>query len=142
MRLYIAGPMSGIPHFNFEAFDAMATRLRREGHDVVSPAEMDDPADREAAMSSPDGHMLNYTGATAKTWGDFLSRDVKLLADDGIEGVVVLPGWERSKGARLETFVARLVGLRVYSVEHYYGGGIGLWEVPLSTLLKAWGGEA
>lgn len=110
-RVYVAGPMTGIPQMNFPAFDDAAEKLRSLGYDVVSPAELDDPADREAALASEDGHMADY--AEDKTWGDFLARDVKLLADQGIEAIVCLPGWQNSKGARLETFVGRLCGVEI-----------------------------
>jgi hypothetical protein len=133
VRLYVAGPMTGIPQFNFPAFDAVALLLRAQGHDVVSPAELDSPPDRALALASSDGHALSVT----KSWGDFLSRDVKLLADDGIEGVVVLPGWETSRGARLETYVANaLCGLPVFRVTHD-----GLSPLPDLSLFRAWTGE-
>lgn len=141
MRVYVAGPMTGLPQFNYPAFIAAAEELRRKGYDVVSPAELDDPADKAAALASPDGAMLQYSQGTGKSWGDFLARDVKLLADDGIEAIVVLDGWEQSRGARLETFVGHLCGMKVHSIHRYYGGGFTLVEVPLSVLTKAWAGR-
>ena len=112
MRVYIAGPMSGKPSFNWPAFDELAAVLRGRGFDVVSPSEMDSPATRAAVMSSPDGHHRDLP--PGETWGYYLSRDVALLADGGIEGVVVLPEWETSKGARLEVFMAsQILGLPV-----------------------------
>ena len=114
-RIYLAGPMSGLPQFNFPTFDAAAKNLRSKGWDVVSPAELDDPKTRAAALRSPDG--APGSGATnGETWGDFLARDVKLIADEGIEGIICLTGWQRSKGARLETFIGRLIGL---DIVHY-----------------------
>jgi len=113
MKVYVAGPMTGIPQFNFPAFDAAAADLRARGYDVVSPAELDDPETREVALASPDG-APDSGSSNGETWGDFLARDVKLIADEGIEAIVCLPGWERSRGARLETFVARLCDLRIY----------------------------
>jgi hypothetical protein len=105
MKVYLGGPMTGIPQFNFPAFDAAATDLRERGFDVLSPAELDDPVTLAAALASPDG--APGSGSTnGETWGDFLARDVKLIADGDLDAVVVLPGWERSRGARLETFVA------------------------------------
>lgn len=131
-RVYIAGPMTGIPQFNFPAFDAAALDLRKLGFDVVSPSELDDPEDREAALASPDGKM-NGGHHMNKTWGDFLARDVKLIADGGIEAVVVLPGWEQSRGARLETFVAAaLCGLGVYTLEGE--------PVSMAALVAGWAG--
>jgi hypothetical protein len=109
MRIYLAGPMSNIPQLNFPAFDAAAADLRSRGYDVVSPAELDDPEDRAAALASPDGNMAKID----KTWGHFLARDVKLIADEGIEAIVCLPGWRESRGARLETFVGRLCELPI-----------------------------
>lgn len=110
-RIYVAGPMSGLPQMNFPAFDDAAETLRDIGYDVVSPAELDSPQARACALASVDGSTDDY--AEGDTWGSLLARDVKLIADEGIEGIVVLEGWEKSRGARLETFVARLCGLRV-----------------------------
>src|SRR5271166_542279 len=107
-KIYLAGPMSGIPQFNFPAFFAAAGRLRGDGFEVVSPAEIDDNEDKGAAMSSPDGDPTNRVAMGQKSWGDFLARDVKLIAESGIEGIVFLPGWVKSKGAKLEAFVALL----------------------------------
>lgn len=108
-KYYLAGPMSGIPKFNFPAFFAAATRLREFGWDIISPAEMDDEADKGAALKSVDGSITDHTAMSGKTWGDFLSRDVKIVADQ-VQGLVLLPGWEKSRGARLETFVGLLCG--------------------------------
>lgn len=135
MKLYIAGPMTGYPQFNFPLFDRMAATLRAAGHEVTSPAELDDPEDRAAALASPDGYMHGGHHMN-KTWGDFLARDVKLIADDGIEGIVILPGWQFSRGARLETFVGRMLcGIRVYRWDATYEE---LTTVRLLELVKGW----
>jgi hypothetical protein len=110
MRLYIAGPMSWLPQFNFPVFDAAAAAFRNEGYEVVSPAELDEPETREAALASATGDPAHVPG---KTWGDLLARDVKIVADE-VDGVVLLPGWEDSKGARLESWLARHTGKPVF----------------------------
>lgn len=108
MKYYIAGPMTGLPQNNFPAFDAVAKFLRARGIEIVSPAELDDPEDRELALTDQ---------PATKTWGEFLARDVKLIADTGIEGIVLLPGWDKSKGARLEATVGLLCGLMFYEYD-------------------------
>lgn len=137
-RVYIAGPMTGIPQFNFPAFIAEGEALRTLGFDVHSPAEMDDPVTRQAALDSPDG-APGSGSANGETWGDFLARDVKLLVDDGIEAIVVLPGWYRSKGARLETFVGHLVGIPILRRDETSRGSM-LFSVSHVSLLRAWSG--
>ena len=114
MKLYIAGPMSGIPQFNFPAFFAAGDALRAAGYEVVNPAEIDHEEDKGLAMKSKDGQ-LSKSGHR-KTWGDFLMRDVKLIADQ-VDGIAVLPGWENSRGARLECFVAATVQKPVFNYE-------------------------
>lgn len=133
MRVYIAGPMTGIPQYNFPEFDRVATLLRAMGYDVVSPAELDDPVDRAAALQSIDGSVQTKSGF-GKSWGDFLARDVKLIADDGIEAIITLSGWEKSRGARLETFVGYLCHLPILSMWHDHVVG-----TSLGYLLEVWG---
>lgn len=109
VKVYIAGPMSHIPQFNFPYFDHVANTLRDQGYDVVSPAELDDPAFRAKVLAEGiTGEESHLLGA----WGDCLARDVKLISDGGIEAIFLLPGWRRSRGARLEAFVGLLCGLQ------------------------------
>lgn len=90
-RLYLAGPMTGIEDFNYPAFNAMAERLRAAGYDVENPAD----------HGTVDG----------ADWADYMAYDLTRL---GLCGqVAVLPGWESSKGARLEVHVARELGMKV-----------------------------
>lgn len=102
MKFYLAGPMSGIPQFNYPLFDKSAARLRERGLEIVSPAELDDAATRAHAMASLDGK-----GTGPNTWGDFLARDVKIVADQ-VQGVILLPRWYTSRGAKLEAYVGIL----------------------------------
>ena len=116
MKLYVAGPMSGIPKFNYPAFLGAAEALRELGHEVLCPAEMDSPEMQELALASETGNFADLDGAD-ETWGDLLSKDVKLVADE-VDGLVVLSGWSRSRGARLETYVALTVQKPVYILNY------------------------
>ena len=102
---YLAGPMSGIKKFNFPAFDEAAESLRKRGWYIVSPAELDDETTRKVALASKTGDP--HAKSQQHTWGDFLSRDVKIVADQ-CQGIVFLPGWHLSRGARLEAYVGLL----------------------------------
>lgn len=143
MRLYLAGPMSGIKAFNYPAFDALAAELRAlevdeelgGAFEVISPAEQDAPELRERVMLSPDGD-LRTLDMPKTSWGDFLSKAVKLLVDGHFSAIVVLPGWENSKGARLETYVAFLCNV---SIVAYIGGG-SFRTFRADHLARAWTG--
>jgi hypothetical protein len=114
MKIYLAGPMSGIPQFNFPAFEEAATAMRATGIDVVSPHEQDAPETRAMAWASPDGVLTKDSGA--ESWGTCLSRDVKIVADE-VTGVVFLPGWQRSRGAKLEALTALMCGHSFFAYE-------------------------
>ena len=112
---YLCGPMSGIPHYNIPAFDAAAVALRANGYNIVSPAELDDPEVRAASYASPDGR-----SPTGRSWGDFLARDVKIVADE-VQGMILLEGWQESRGAKLEVYVGFLCD---HEFRLYQGDGV------------------
>ena len=109
MKWYLAGPMTGIPQFNIPAFDEAAETLRKQGITIVSPAERDTYETRKGALASLNGDHADLSGA--ETYGDMLSRDMKILADE-VDGVIFLPGWEKSRGAKTEAYIALVMGLK------------------------------
>lgn len=104
---YLAGPMTGIPAFNFPEFDRISGRLRDAGYNIISPAELDSPEARKKALASPDGAGNKEADSD---WRDYLRRDVNIVMDENCLGVICINGWENSKGARLETYVAEAFG--------------------------------
>ncbi|MDM8086331.1 DUF4406 domain-containing protein [Cellulomonas cellasea] len=97
MRVYISGPMTGYPGWNFPAFNAAEERLRTLGHDVLNPA--DGGADE------------------AKTWADYLREDIGLVVT--ADAIAVLPGWQESRGACLEVHVAHQLGMTVLPIDRW-----------------------
>lgn len=117
MKVYVAGPMSGIPAFNIPAFDAAAEDLRALGHTVVSPAEVDGPITREVLLQSETGTHDDLP--KDEGWSFYLARDFRILADEGIEAIVTLDGWETSKGARCEVAVGEQLGIPRYDYSEF-----------------------
>lgn len=100
MRVYLVGPMRGLPEFNFPAFRDAAYDLRARDIKVWSPAEHD-----VEQGFNPE------TGEGLKTLRDYMRKDLPaVLASDAL---VVLPGWERSVGAQLEVYVAHVCEIPV-----------------------------
>lgn len=93
--LYVCGPMTGLPEFNYPAFNAAAAALRAMGYDVVNPAENCLP------IEAP--------------WADHLRLAIaKLVMCDA---VATLPGVEHSRGAQLEIHIAKQLGMRIASAQ-------------------------
>lgn len=111
MKIYLAGPMTGIPHFNYPAFNAAAAKLREAGHTVFNPAEYD--------VETYGKDISNETGcAITATAEHGFDRRAALKADlawicDNAEGIALLPGWEKSSGANAERALANALGLEV-----------------------------
>jgi hypothetical protein len=124
---YLAGPMTGYPQFNFPAFEQAAWELRTVGHKIISPHELDTPEVQAEAKKSMDGKLDSEGKIAGMTWADILSKDVKVVADH-TDGVVVLPGWDKSKGATLEVFVAITVGHKLFQ----YAPGVPERMLPMS----------
>jgi hypothetical protein len=105
LRLYISGPMSGIKDFNRPLFMRVREALRLRGHFVICPTELDDvPNGAPEVMTPLELEML---------WKAFLIRDVAMILTCQLDAIVVLPGWWRSRGARLEILAGLSVGLRL-----------------------------
>ena len=92
-RIYIAGPMTGLPEFNYPAFHAAAAAWRAAGWEVSNPAE-------------------NFGGHMGMPYADYIRKDLADLMT--CEAIAFLPGWEASKGARLEHHVAEVLEMRMY----------------------------
>lgn len=111
--LYVAGPMTGYPEWNFPAFAEAARDLRAHGFEVVSPHEIDleggfDP--------SGDGAGFDLRAA--------LERDVEevLKAD----GLALLEGWQESSGAVVEVLTAGSAGTPAHPVREWLQAAKGL----------------
>lgn len=114
MRIYLAGPMRGIPNFNFPAFDYAAAKLRNQGHHVFSPAERDREAYGADIENNPTGDEAKVTNP-ACTIRDCMLVDTQWICVHA-EAVALLPGWEKSKGANAERALAEAIGLTIITL--------------------------
>lgn len=86
-RIYLSGPMTGLPDFNYPAFNAEAARLRALGYHVENPAE----------------------NPKQDSWDAYMRKAItQMLTCDTI---ALMPGWLQSKGARIEYELAVSIGI-------------------------------
>lgn len=109
MRLYIAGPMAGLPEFNFPTFNAVEDALMKAGYGVVNPAALDVHEDWKLEHS---GDHATGRGVKDRQRAAFLKRDFHFLST--CDGIVMLNGWQSSTGACAELLMARIMDLDVF----------------------------
>lgn len=76
--VYLSGPMTGYPEYNFPAFHDAEARLGLMGYDVFNPAR-------------------SFNGDTGRPYQDYVVEDIRLL--QRADAIYLLPGWN-GPGAR------------------------------------------
>lgn len=96
MRLYVAGPMTGINDPYRTEFRRVERELRDLGYDVLNPARIDE--------------LYNQSGAP-RSWDWYMRHAITMLV--ACKGVATLPGWMNSRGATLEVDIANRLNMGV-----------------------------
>lgn len=90
-RVYISGPITGIPEYNKPAFIEAENKLRSMGYDPVNPFDI---------------NIVNKD----KSWDDYMREDIIALC--GCDLIMMLPGWETSRGAKTERALAESLNIQ------------------------------
>jgi hypothetical protein len=90
-RIYLSGPMTGLPGYNYPAFNAEAGRLRELDYTVENPAENPLPADAP--------------------WHQWMRDAIRQMLT--CDAVALMPGWQVSRGANVEVELAIHLGIAV-----------------------------
>lgn len=95
-RIYLSGPISGMPNENRPAFEAAANAMRGAGLDVVTPFEIN---------------------PTPGTWAECMRKDIAVMLTQ-CDAVVLLDGWEKSGGAVGEASIANWLGMPISAMRN------------------------
>lgn len=105
-KWYLAGPMTGLPEYNFPQFAAAKRDLEECGFDILSPHEIDHGETPETRGS------LHYT--------EYLRAGFKMLLE--CRGIIMLPNWTKSRGAVAEFNLAVSLDMPVMQYDPGNGG--------------------
>lgn len=96
--IYLSGPMTGYPDFNYPAFRKASEIFRSQGLEVFDPSEI-------------------FDGDQTLSKETYMREDIAAVLKSTL--VVTLDGWEESSGARLEVEVAKAIGIPVKSYNEF-----------------------
>ena len=105
VKLYLSGPMRNLPDFNFAEFNRIAKIIRFK-YEVwlTNPAE-------------------SFGGRKDLSRAEYMRKDIESLLK--VDGIVMMDGWENSKGATLELEIAKELGLKLFR-----------WNDELGTIIN------
>lgn len=116
IKVYLAGPMSGLVDFNYPAFQAAAAKLRAKGYHVENPAE-----------NAP---------SECGTWSGYMRNAIRQMLT--CQMVAFLPQWQKSKGASEEFLLASKLNIPCYTVDDLVDQGTAAKPInPTNRLARA-----
>lgn len=113
LTYYLAGPMSGLPEYNYPRFGQACALLRAEGLEILSPHEVPWPASQ---LTLDDKEAL---------WEYMMAGTRELL--ERASGIILLPGWYTSRGSLAELSLVREAKLPTW-----------FFDVGILTLVPMW----
>jgi hypothetical protein len=91
-KMYLSGPMDNVEDFNHPLFHRVAQEFRNVNFAVCNPAEF-------------------FDGDKTRERKEYMREAFKYILE--ADTIVLLPGWEESKGARLEVAMATELDLTI-----------------------------
>lgn len=113
--IYIAGPMSGIPEFNYPAFNAAQEMFERNDWSVFNPAKHD-----SYLTELPEGFETgdHVAANKARDFREVFLWDVQKVVE--ADAIYMLKGWQHSPGACAEHAVAVVLKKHIPEYEIIY----------------------
>jgi len=104
IKIYIAGPMTCYENYNYPAFFDMEEKLEKLKLVPINPAWSSGRTLEKA--------LIDLDKNPDTRWQDYIRKGIALLSN--CDSICLLPGWQQSKGARLEFQIAQSLGLQAF----------------------------
>jgi hypothetical protein len=122
MKVYISGPITGLTESEYtENFARAEAFVISEGHEAVNPVKVQacvtedcfKPGDKVGAQSA-----VKDDGSYLHSWQCYMKHD--LIAMFECDAILMIPGWESSRGAQLELDIATRLDFKVHELNRDY----------------------
>ena len=104
--IYLASPYSDpdpqVEETRFRHVCAVASKLMRAGHNVFAPIAH--------------SHPIALAGGLPKDWDFWKAFDEHMIRTCRFFWVLTMPGWDASRGVRIETEIARRLGRTLWYI--------------------------
>lgn len=116
-KIYIAGRMTGVPQFNFPAFDFSRDIFEECGYEVFSPADNDrrllgKPRDWLPTKDDAIGDWQAWAIPNAPGLRKMLGDDLEWIAKNATH-ILMKKDWEYGSGTLAEFYLARALKLEI-----------------------------
>jgi len=100
LKIFLSGPMTGLPNYNFDRFNEVEKKLKDAGFDVVNPVVICERFGQENVVK--DKRLFDAMVARQQ------------VEERKCNAVLLLDGWQSSKGVRLELDTALKNGFKIF----------------------------
>jgi hypothetical protein len=107
--IYISGPITGMPQGNRAAFADAARQLEAAGYQPVNPHGLGAALRERMAPVEP-------------AWSDYMRPCIAAVM--GCDGIALLPGWHKSRGATKESMAASWVYIPSKPLAEWLSNGV------------------
>lgn len=118
LKIYISGPITGIPSNNIHAFREAEEKIRSMGMNPIVPHDFFEGVDTQDFV-----------------WEDYMKKCIKELMN--CDAVVTIEGWNDSRGAQIEVDLARKLGFEVLPLVCAHKLADEMHRAAESTLISA-----
>lgn len=99
--IFISGPMTGLPNYNFDKFNEVAAKLENAGCKVVNPVKICKKYKQETVIKD-------------KSAFDAMVAEQQKAEREECDSIILLDGWEKSRGVRLELKTALDLDFKIF----------------------------
>lgn len=108
-KVYLSGPITGMPNNNIQEFKKYEEKFKNLNFEVINPHNLFSSDEVELLEKSLEEKKITFE----EYHSHFMRRDIAQMMD--CDFIAVLDGWEKSKGANIEVYIARNINMPIVS---------------------------